>query len=431
MIAHVETAAWPAEEPAIKWRTALPEPQEPLRPFSLWQALKDLIGKDILDAPLPIGQYCPLTELQFRAEELEYTELLDQAAELPKGSMERLLLVAAFAQIGFSAGLRPYKCMNPVMGETFEIVRPEKGMRAVMEAVHQDFRGSTRIINAWHAQGAQWELSGEDEPRVRFWGSSVDIHLNWTDVLTFSDGDTYSWRKGTSNISGLISGNLVITHKGVLSITSHTSGATVHLTFKEPGMFSGKNALKHEMTGVVELNGKKLPAPTISGHFDQKLVANMANGSTKTLWEKRYPQGGLGRCQFSEWTASLNEIPVGQRKRLPASDARLRPDIRALEDGRYGQADSLKRELTARIKKKVLDEAKKGTPLQPRWFALTEPGALTSGLTTGTVQRYKFTGEYWKARRNGSWDNVPDLFEWRIKIRSDATGSRRTLLAVE
>jgi hypothetical protein len=44
-----------------------------------------------------------------------------QAAELPKGSMERLLLVAAFAQIGYSAGLRPYKCFNPVMGETFEV----------------------------------------------------------------------------------------------------------------------------------------------------------------------------------------------------------------------------------------------------------------------------------------------------------------------
>ncbi len=25
-------------------------------------------------------------------------------------------------------------------------------MRAVMEAVHQDFRGYTRIINAWHAE---------------------------------------------------------------------------------------------------------------------------------------------------------------------------------------------------------------------------------------------------------------------------------------
>lgn len=50
-----------------------------------------------------------------------------------------------------------------------------------------------------------------------------------------------------------------------------------------------------QMTGVVELEGKKLPAPTISGQFDTKLVATMADGSTKTLWEKRYPPGGLGR----------------------------------------------------------------------------------------------------------------------------------------
>ena len=46
-----------------------------------------------------------------------------QAAQLPKGSMDRLLLVAAFAQSGFAAGLRPYKCLNPVAGETFEVGR--------------------------------------------------------------------------------------------------------------------------------------------------------------------------------------------------------------------------------------------------------------------------------------------------------------------
>lgn len=44
-----------------------------------------------------------------------------QAAQLPKGSMDRLLLVAAFAQSGFAAGLRPYKALNPVMGETLEV----------------------------------------------------------------------------------------------------------------------------------------------------------------------------------------------------------------------------------------------------------------------------------------------------------------------
>lgn len=62
---------------------------------------------------------------QGTAESLLRGLLVVQAAELPKGSMERLLLVAAFAQIGYSAGLRPYKCFNPVMGETFE-VRPHR-----------------------------------------------------------------------------------------------------------------------------------------------------------------------------------------------------------------------------------------------------------------------------------------------------------------
>ena len=61
------------------------------------------------------------------------------------------------------------------------------------------------------------------------------------------DADIMLMWQGTSNISGLISGNLVITHKGILSITSHTSGAIVHLTFKEPGMFSSKKAVKHEV----------------------------------------------------------------------------------------------------------------------------------------------------------------------------------------
>lgn len=50
-----------------------------------------------------------------------------------------------------------------------------------------------------------------------------------------------------------------------------------------------------QMTGVVELEGKKLTAPTISGQFDQKLVATLGDGSQRVLWEKRYPPGGLGR----------------------------------------------------------------------------------------------------------------------------------------
>lgn len=46
--------------------------------------------------------------------------LLWQAAQQPKGSIERLLLVAAFAQSAFQA-VGKLKCMVPTMSETYEV----------------------------------------------------------------------------------------------------------------------------------------------------------------------------------------------------------------------------------------------------------------------------------------------------------------------
>lgn len=43
-----------------------------------------------------------------------------QAAQRPKGSVERLLLVAAFAQSAFQA-VGKLKAMVPIMGETYEV----------------------------------------------------------------------------------------------------------------------------------------------------------------------------------------------------------------------------------------------------------------------------------------------------------------------
>ena len=47
-----------------------------------------------------------------------------------------------------------------------QLVRPEQGMRAILASVHHDYSRGCRIINAWHAEGAQWVLTGEDEPKV-------------------------------------------------------------------------------------------------------------------------------------------------------------------------------------------------------------------------------------------------------------------------
>ena len=37
-------------------------------------------------------------------------------------------------------------------------------MRCLFESVHHDYSKRCRIINAWHAEGAQWTLTGNSPP---------------------------------------------------------------------------------------------------------------------------------------------------------------------------------------------------------------------------------------------------------------------------
>lgn len=62
------------------------------------------------------------------AETMEYSELLDSAAKA-KDSIERLVYITAFAVASYSkykyrSSRKPF---NPLLGETYELVRPDKG----------------------------------------------------------------------------------------------------------------------------------------------------------------------------------------------------------------------------------------------------------------------------------------------------------------
>jgi len=68
-----------------------------------------------------------------------------QAAEFPAGSFERLIHVACFAVSGYAAtAKRTSKPFNPLLGETYEFVCPEKGFRFISEKV-SDCRGVWQV----------------------------------------------------------------------------------------------------------------------------------------------------------------------------------------------------------------------------------------------------------------------------------------------
>lgn len=69
-------------EPAHERRDALPPPQQPApTAINVWSLLKDMVGKggELSRLQTPVQFLEPLSELQQRCEDMEFTELLDQA----------------------------------------------------------------------------------------------------------------------------------------------------------------------------------------------------------------------------------------------------------------------------------------------------------------------------------------------------------------
>lgn len=74
--------AWLSRQATYPRRSCLPDPQQD-RPntISIIQLMKDVFGKHNLSRiPVPVQFHEPITELQQRAEDLQYSELLDKVS---------------------------------------------------------------------------------------------------------------------------------------------------------------------------------------------------------------------------------------------------------------------------------------------------------------------------------------------------------------
>lgn len=70
--------------PQVARRKCLPEPKEKEKSVSLWSMIKDNIGKDLTKVCLPVYFNEPISSLQRCFEDVEYSYLLDRAAEYGK-----------------------------------------------------------------------------------------------------------------------------------------------------------------------------------------------------------------------------------------------------------------------------------------------------------------------------------------------------------
>ncbi|KAF9155877.1 hypothetical protein BG015_008239 [Linnemannia schmuckeri] len=384
----------PIDEAPVVRRSVLPAPVSG-EDISLLSILRKNVGKDLSTVAMPVSLNEPINVLQKLCEELEYSELLDKAASLP-GSLDRLVYVAAFAVSGYAssqwrAGRKPF---NPLHGETFEYVCPEKGFKFISEKVSH-----YPPVMACHAESVHhWTLSMDSRAKTKFWGKSMELMPNGTIHIYFTkSNDHFTIAKPTTWMRNLMAGTKYLDHTGDMKIINHTTKETCVLTFKESSFFSGT---KHELVGhVMTANGAK--KRTLQGRWSESLMEEVGPNKLERLWKAHTPPPSHERYYgFTSFTIQLNELTEGLEKKLPKTDTRFRPDQSLFEHGRVEEADREKLRVEQKQRELRKQMESRGEPWEVRWFE-KRPDPQTEDPEG---QTWVYKGGYWEARETGQWN---------------------------
>uniref|UniRef100_A0A8C5FAY3 Oxysterol-binding protein n=1 Tax=Gadus morhua TaxID=8049 RepID=A0A8C5FAY3_GADMO len=391
--------------------------QKPNYSLNLWSIMKNCIGKELSKIPMPVNFNEPLSMLQRLTEDLEYHELLDRAARCDS-SLEQMCLVAAFSVSSYSTTVhRTAKPFNPLLGETYELDRSEEhGYRSLCEQVsHHPPAAAHHVISQ-----RGWTLWQEITIASKFRGKYLSIMPLGAIHLHFhSSGNHYVWRKVTSTVHNIIVGKLWIDQSGDIEIVNHKTKEVCQLKFSPYSYFS--RDVPRKVTGVVA-QGDGQAHYILSGTWDEKIesakiVQSSRRGSStegkqktvyqtlspKLLWKKYpLPENAENMYFFSSLALTLNEAEEG----VGATDSRLRPDQRLMEEGRWDEANSEKQRLEEKqraVRRRREAEATDFEGYQPLWFHQRR-----DSITGETNFVYK--GGYWEAKERQDWSMCTEIF---------------------
>ncbi|XP_050011420.1 oxysterol-binding protein-related protein 3 isoform X4 [Alexandromys fortis] len=368
-------------EARSKRRTCLPAQGPNTSSVSLWSILRNNIGKDLSKVAMPVELNEPLNTLQRLCEELEYSELLDKAARMPS-ALERMVYVAAFAISAyassyFRAGSKPF---NPVLGETYECIRRDKGFQFFAEQVSHH-----PPISACHAESGNFVFWQDVRWKNKFWGKSMEIvPIGTTHVTLPAFGDHFEWNKVTSCIHNILSGQRWIEHYGEIVIKNLTDDSCHCKVNFIKAKYWSTNA--HEIEGTVfDRHGKAVHR--LFGKWHESIYCGGASSSTCVWRANPMPKGYEQYYGFTQFALELNEMEPLSRSLLPPTDTRFRPDQRLLEEGNIEEAEVQKQriEQLQRERRRVLEE--NNLEHQPRFFRKSSDDTWVSNGTYLELRR--------------------------------------------
>ena len=378
-------------------RDKIPVDSTQIPPLSLWNIIKNAWGKDLTRIPIPVNFSEPISMLQRLAEDLEYADLL-YLASVAEDPLMRLQYAAAFAVSPYaSTDGRISKPFNPLLGETFEYVSRDHGFRYISEQVSHH-----PPISACYCESAKYAYYAEVSVRTKFWGKSLELvpeGLNHIKLKT--TGEHFSYRKVNSAVHNLIMGKMWIDHYGPLRIVNHGTGEAVEIEFKQTGWRCSDPKKLEGFAYDREGNARY----ALEGFWNRYLrTRNLKTGELVELWRRRpLPPWSETMYNFTYFAMTQNELNPRLAELIAPTDSRLRPDQRAMEDGRFSEANLIK----VKLEEKQRDVRKameiSGEVHIPRWFE------QATDVDTGESY-WKYLGGYWESRKKGNWGNWRNIY---------------------
>ncbi|XP_054420455.1 oxysterol-binding protein-related protein 3 isoform X4 [Pteronotus mesoamericanus] len=316
-------------EAKSKRRTCLPAPCPNTSNISLWNILRNNIGKDLSKVAMPVELNEPLNTLQRLCEELEYSELLDKAAQAPD-ALERMV------------------------------------------SHHPP-------ISACHAESGNFVFWQDMRWKNKFWGKSLEIvPIGTTHVTLPAFGDHFEWNKVTSCIHNILSGQRWIEHYGEIVIKNRNNDSCHCKVNFTKAKYWSTNACEIEGT-VFDKSGKAVRR--LFGKWHESIYCGGASSSSCIWRANPMPKGYEQYYGFTQFALELNEIDPLLKTLLPPTDTRFRPDQRFLEEGKLEEAEIQKQriEQLQRDRRRVLQE--NNMEHQPRFFRKSDDDSWVSNGT--------------------------------------------------
>uniref|UniRef100_A0A673J4F3 Oxysterol-binding protein n=1 Tax=Sinocyclocheilus rhinocerous TaxID=307959 RepID=A0A673J4F3_9TELE len=418
---------------ALSGSTSLPAPMFSRNDFSIWSILRKCIGMELSKITMPVIFNEPLSFLQRLTEYMEHTYLIHQA-NTSDDSIERMKCVAAFAVSAVASQWeRTGKPFNPLLGETYELVRDDLGFRLISEQVSHH-----PPISAFHAEGLQKDFvfHGSIYPKLKFWGKSVEAEPKGIITLELpKHNEAYTWTNPTCCVHNIIVGQLWIEQYGNVEVINHRTGEKCCLSFKPCGLF-GKEL--HKVEGYILDKSKKkvcnlygkwtecmyiVDTATFETHKkNDKKASEDKKSSKQTSDSEETPQPGGDSLEvipgsqllwriaprpvnsaqmynFTTFAMQLDELDKEIEAVIPKTDSRLRPDIRAMENGDIDLASEEKKRLEEKQRAARKNRSKSDDEWKTRWFH-QGPNPHNGS------QDWLFSNGYW----DRDYSQVPDIY---------------------